>query len=240
MSMVIPSTATTADVVGDSRQLLVVTVPTWNSTTGLLQRFDRERTGDAWRKAGMPIAISIGRTGLAWGSGLHAVPQSTEGGIKKEGDGRSPAGIFSLMNAFGYAAANTMTALKIPYEHCTESLRCVDDAVSPDYNRILQEPKGGAPWKSAELMKRDDEQYRLGVVVAHNQSPRVAGAGSCIFLHIWKEPGAPTSGCTAMASGDIETVVRWLDATKQPRLVQWTAGESASLDRLWKLALPGK
>ncbi len=238
MSLVISSTATVADVVGDSRQLLVVTVPTWNSTTGLLQRFDRERTADVWRKAGTPIAISIGRAGLAWGRGLHPVPQATEGGIKKEGDGRSPAGIFSLMNAFGYAAANTMTALKIPYEHCTESLRCVDDAASPDYNRIIPEPKGGAPWKSAELMKRDDDLYRLGVVVAHNQSPRVGGGGSCIFLHIWKEPGATTSGCTAMASGDIETIVRWLDAAKEPRLVQWTAGEAAGLDREWAVGLP--
>lgn len=240
MSMVIPSTATTADVVGDSRQLLVVTVPTWNSTTGLLQRFDRERTGDAWRKAGMPIAISIGRTGLAWGTGRLMVPAKTDGGLKKEGDGRSPAGIFSLMNAFGYAATNTMRGLKIAYEQSTESLRCVDDAASADYNRILPEPKGGAPWKSAELMKRDDDLYRLGVVVAHNQSPRLAGGGSCIFLHIWKEPGETTSGCTAMASDDIETVVRWLDATKQPRLVQWPATERADLAKAWRLDLQVK
>ena len=61
--------------------------------------------------------------------------------------------------------------------------------------------------------------------------PAYAG-GSCIFLHIWKGPGATTSGCTAMKAADVATIVRWLDAAKEPRLVQWTAGESASLDRL--------
>ncbi len=238
MSLAIPSDVSAADVAAESRQLLVVTVPTWNSTTGQLQRFDRGVLIEAWRKTGPAIPVSIGRTGLAWGTGRHVVPQATDGGLKKEGDGRSPAGVFSLMNAFGYAPTNTMKALKISYEQCTESLRCVDDAASADYNRILPEPKGGAPWKSAELMKRDDDLYRLGVVVAHNQSPRVAGGGSCIFLHIWKEPGATTSGCTAMKAEDLEIVVRWLDAAKQPLLVQWTSGEAAGLDRNWKIGLP--
>lgn len=227
-----------ADVTSSSRQLLVVTVPTWNSTTGRLERFERDDIGGTWRKAGAAIPVSIGRSGLAWGAGRHVVPAKTDGGVKKEGDGRSPAGIFSLMNAFGYAPSNGMAGLKIAYEQCTESLRCVDDAASPDYNRILAEPKGGAPWKSAEVMRRDDEQYRLGVVVAHNQSPRVAGGGSCIFLHIWSAPGAPTSGCTAMKAADLEVVVRWLDAAKEPLLVQWTDGEAAGLDREWKVGLP--
>ena len=240
MSLSIQSDVAAADAAAESRQLLVVTVANWNSTTGQLQRFDRERTGDSWRKTGTAIPVSIGRTGLAWGTGRHVVPQATDGGLKKEGDGRSPAGVFNLMNAFGYAATNTMKALKIPYEQCMESLRCVDDAASADYNRILPEPKGGAPWKSAELMKRDDDLYRLGVVVAHNRSPRVAGGGSCIFLHIWKEPGATTSGCTAMASRDLEVVVGWLDSAKQPLLVQWPETERVQLARSWRMDLPLK
>lgn len=238
MSLLVQSTVSGADATADSRQLLVVTVPTWNSTTGQLQRFERSLAGDAWKKLGAPIEVSIGRSGFAWGAGLHTVPTKTDGGTKKEGDGRSPAGIFSLMNAFGYAPTNEMAGLKIPYEQCTSDLRCVDDAASPDYNRIIPEPKTGAPWKSAEIMRRDDELYRLGIVVAHNQSPRVGGGGSCIFLHIWTGPGGTTSGCTAMAKSDIELLARWLDASKQPRLVQWPETERADLATLWKLKLP--
>ena len=34
---------------------------------------------------------------------------------------------------------------------------------------------------------------------------------SAIFLHVWKEPGAPTCGCTAMAREDLLELLRWLD-----------------------------
>lgn len=238
MSVLVQSKVSGADATAESKQLLVVTVPTWNSTTGQLQRLERDQVDGPWRKAGAAIPISIGRSGLAWGSGLHTPPKKTEGGTKKEGDGRSPAGIFALMNAFGYAPTNEMAGLKIPYEQCTSDLRCVDDAASSDYNRILPEPQGGAPWKSAEVMRRHDELYRLGVVVAHNQSPRVGGGGSCIFLHIWTGPGGTTSGCTAMAKPDIEALVAWLDSSKRPLMVQWPETERPQLATLWNLKLP--
>jgi len=44
----------------------------------------------------------LGRAGLAWGLGLHGNPPFP-GPIKREGDGRSPAGAFELSSAFGYA-----------------------------------------------------------------------------------------------------------------------------------------
>jgi hypothetical protein len=48
-------------------------------------------------------------------------------------------------------------------------------------------------------MLRQDGRYALGAVVAHNSTPPVPGAGSCIFLHVWESPVTPTAGCTAMA-----------------------------------------
>ena len=38
--------------------------------------------------------VSVGRNGAAWGLGLHAA--QPQGPQKQEGDGRAPAGVFTL------------------------------------------------------------------------------------------------------------------------------------------------
>jgi L,D-peptidoglycan transpeptidase YkuD (ErfK/YbiS/YcfS/YnhG family) len=74
-------------------------------------------------------------------------------------------------------------------------------------------------------MRRDlahgDDLYRWGVEVAYNPE-REPGAGSCIFLHVWRGPGSPTAGCTAMPEDDLLTVLRWLRPGDDPVLVQGT------------------
>jgi L,D-peptidoglycan transpeptidase YkuD (ErfK/YbiS/YcfS/YnhG family) len=72
-------------------------------------------------------------------------------------------------------------------------------------------------------------------VVRYNASPVRRGRGSCIFLHIWRAAGSPTSGCTAMPAGDLETVVRWLDPARHPVVVQLPAAEYARLRGAWGL-----
>jgi len=77
-----------------SEQLVVVTTPSWSSTTGSMQRFERARPTPEWRAIDQPLPIVVGRTGIAWGVGFDEV--SSEGPHKHEGDGKSPAGIFPL------------------------------------------------------------------------------------------------------------------------------------------------
>jgi D-alanyl-D-alanine dipeptidase len=110
----------------------------------------------------------------------------------------------------------------------------VDDARAPDYNREVTVPDGGAPWSSDEAMLREDGQYRLTIYVAHNPS-RAPGWGSCIFLHVWRAPDAPTVGCAAMALDDLQTLVTWLDPAQQPRLVQLPRAAYRRLQRDWDL-----
>ena len=68
-------------------------------------------------------------------------------------------------------------------------------------------------------MRRDDILYKWGVVVDHNAAA-IPGAGSCIFLHIWKSSSAPTAGCTAMPESDLVRLLRWLDPARHPILIQ--------------------
>ena len=222
----------------DSRQLVVVTTPGWDAPVGTLQTFARD--GSGWTAASEPADVSVGRTGAAWGRGLHP----DQPGLQKvEGDGRSPAGIFSIGVAFGYADS-AVTALN--YKSLDADDWCIDVNGSPLYNRIVNSKVVGiaAIVGSSEPMRRDlhlggDQRYREGFVIEHNPA-RVPAGGSCIFAHLWAEPSAPTAGCTAMGAADMTRLLAWLDARQQPLFVLLPTHEYARLQSAWGLpAVPG-
>ncbi|HEX5726341.1 MAG TPA: L,D-transpeptidase family protein, partial [Longimicrobiaceae bacterium] len=175
-----------------------------------------------------------GRSGLGWGVGLH--PAGGAGSVKREGDGRAPAGVFRLSSAFGYAGPVSVPWIRMPYVQADESVECVDDVRSRHYNRRVDRDTIPAPdWTSHEELRRPDELYRLGVWVDHNSDPPSPGGGSCIFLHIWAGPAVATSGCTAFRAADVEAVLRWLDPRARPLLVQLPREEYRRLRPEWRL-----
>lgn len=212
----------------NSLQAVVVTTPNWDSIPGTARLFERQNARSEWKPVGASFPIVVGRNGLAWsddpkpyGNGRsnaenHFTP-------KREGDGRSPAGIFPLTFAFGRAA--TSANQRLAYTQLGEFTECVDDVSSTHYNRVVDRMKvGNFDWKSSEKMLEVGEQYDLGVFVAYNSYPApVRGRGSCIFLHIWKDAETGTAGCTAMARENLERLVKWLDPKKNPHLIQMPA-----------------
>lgn len=217
-----------------SRQLVVVTTRGWDDVPGTLRRFERERTGAAWAGVGSGVPVAVGRSGLGWGSGLVDT-SAAAGPQKKEGDGRAPAGLFALGNAFGFAPRAEVSWLRVPYMPLTPSVECVDDTASRRYNLIVDRlAVGEVDWDSSERM-RSVEGYRWGLVVRHNAAPPVAGRGSCIFLHVWAGPGSGTAGCTALEEERLTELLRWLDPKKSPLLVQLTEAEYTRLGAAWRL-----
>ncbi len=199
----------------DTKQLIVVTTKNWSTPSGILQRYEKEE--GKWHKVGNAINIKLGRNGLGWGRGLHTIPKHARI-IKKEGDGKAPAGIFSLKQAFGYQPFR----VKYPYKVYKETDHCVDDVHSRFYNKIVDSTKIKVDYKSKEHMKFPKDFYKYGIVVNHNhidEKGAVPGAGSCIFLHIKK---VPTAGCTVMSEKEMKEIIRWLDPQKHPLLVQGT------------------
>jgi len=139
--------------------------------------------------------------------------------VKREGDGKAPAGIFRLASMFGYAP-QPPAGWRMPYVSLTPSSECVDDSKSKFYNRVIDRAIVSSDWNSSEQMLRTDKRYRWGIVVSHNANPAIPGRGSCIFMHIWGGPGEATVGCTAMQREQIESVLSWLDRTRLPLLIQ--------------------
>lgn len=227
----VPGETTGRGPLAQARQHLLVVTEAPGAITGTLYRM--ERVGGAeegpgtpesgsgrpsWRQVGPPIPVVVGRSGV---------------GPKVEGDSRSPQGVFGLGPVFGYAP-QPPPGVTLSYEHMTAGSICVDDPASAHYNLVFNADtlSMAADWKSHEDMRRDlaygDDLYKWGLVVQYNEPPE-AGAGSCIFLHVWRAPDRPTAGCTAMAQDDLLTVLEWLDPQAHPILVQ---GDRAYLESL--------
>ena len=220
----------------NARQLVLVVTPDWDADAGTLQRFQRSDAAAPWQPVAAATDVAVGRKGSAWGIGLHA-PQA-DGPQKQEGDGRSPAGVFTVGQAFGYAG-QAQTGL--PYQAMTAQDYCVDVNGSPLYNRIVDQDQVGrdAVKDSTEPMRRDlhangDVRYRQGFVIQHNPQ-NISGAGSCIFAHLWRKPGEPTAGCTAMPDQVMEDTLAWLQADQHPLFVLLPQAEYTRLQQDWQL-----
>ncbi len=220
---------------GFSKQLIVVETDGWNSNTGIMQYFEREKAGTDWKSASSKIEIAIGKKGLAWGTGLHG-GNIADGPIKKEGDGKSPAGAFNLSAVFGYAKRDSVEFLKMPYIVADPNCFCIDDPNSKYYNLVLDSLQvADADWKSRERMKLRNDLYKWGIVINHNSEPRVAGDGSCIFFHTWNNSNKPTEGCTVLDQPTLLKMIKWLDKEKNPIVVQLPKAEYERVKTKWNL-----
>jgi D-alanyl-D-alanine dipeptidase len=192
-----------------SQQLMVVLASEINATTALMQRYEKQ---ELWVKKGDKIPVILGRNGLGYVN--NKIP------LKNEGDGRSPAGLFSITSTFGYDEHPNST---MPYHHADENLICIDDVDDSRYNQFaLLDPLN--PPKSFEAMRRHDEVYRNGAVIGYNATGE-KGRGSCIFIHLNHSDHRPTSGCTAMDEAPLIELLKWLDSAKKPQILQIVKSE---------------
>jgi len=205
-------------------QLLVVVSPNWDTVEGVLQCYERTSSSHPWETVGPGIPIVLGKKGMAWGRGLW----SQKGMQKEEGDAKSPAGLFSLGTVFGDPSSAPF-AKNMPFLPITDDLEFVDDPSSIYYNQFVQVSSSGKrDWKSSEKMNEVGPLYSLGIVVDHNLDPIAPGMGSAIFIHVWRNRGMGTAGCTAMQESDLQQVVSWLDQKKRPCLLQLPKAELKS------------
>jgi L,D-peptidoglycan transpeptidase YkuD (ErfK/YbiS/YcfS/YnhG family) len=164
--------------------------------------YSMEKRGDNWQTAFKPFDAVIGRNGFA--------PQ----GEKREGDGRTPSGIYPLKTAFGY---DETIKTKMPYRQALADDIWVDDPNAADYNHWVKKDQTQAA--SCEMMKRDDDLYKYGIVIEYNTDPVIKGNGSAIFLHIWKCPGLSTAGCVAVSEQNLIKILEWLDPDASPLII---------------------
>jgi L,D-peptidoglycan transpeptidase YkuD (ErfK/YbiS/YcfS/YnhG family) len=200
----------------------------WGAKSATLRLWRRTAAG-GWAADGPAWPASLGSGGLAWGVGQQ--PTGRSGPTKREGDGKTPAGVFGLYEVYGYAPAGRGGLAYTPVD---EHWRCVDDPASQHYNDIVDERTVGKDWSSAEDMRRRDDLYRWVVVVDDNPQDQ-PGAGSCVFLHLWRKAGKVTAGCTAMAAPAMERLLDRLVPADHPAYVLLPIAEYDALAPHWDL-----
>lgn len=132
---------------------------------------------------------------------------------KREGDKKTPAGLYALGFAFGH---DENPNPDYPFRAITQDSYWVDDPDSRYYNQWV-EGATDKDWASAENLGRIKTEYALAVVVEYNYgSSAVAGKGSAIFLHVGSES---TSGCISIPKSDLKSLLKWLDDSKSPHIL---------------------
>lgn len=216
--------ATVGQTEPDFQQALVVLTDGWDSLRATM--YAAEWQDSTWVILRQHPCV-VGNNGLGWGSGIMDFT-NRKGPVKREGDKKSPAGMFTIGTAFGIYEESALPTLGLPYRVVEYELQCIEDTSSRYYNQLVREDDPAKDWVQNDRMTRKDDLYNLGAFVNHNTDPARAGAGSCIFLHLWRDERKGTLGCTAMAQERLLEHFQWLNLDKSPVLVQMPRTEYAS------------
>ena len=216
-----------------STQCLVGVADGWNSSNVTLTFY--QKSGGKWVADGPAWQGRLGKSGLVWGSGLHPVPRGAT--TKREGDMRSPAGVFRIGGVWGYDASIRKHPA-LPYRKVSPRDLWVEDPASSQYNRhVILDHEPATAWEKKQQMKQGDAAHALKLFIAHNAPPRVvSGAGSSIFFHIWRGGGSkPTAGCTTMSEAQLRKVIAKLDPARNPIYILLTKDDYRKYRESWKL-----
>jgi L,D-peptidoglycan transpeptidase YkuD (ErfK/YbiS/YcfS/YnhG family) len=131
-------------------------------------------------------------------AGGQTVPVALgRGGIranKREGDGGTPKGSFRPRQLWWRADRHSRPRTFLPVRAIRPEDAWCEDPLSRHYNQPIRLDRGSG----GDRLTRDDALYDFIVEIDHNTSPRIAGRGSAVFLHLARANFSPTAGCVSM------------------------------------------
>lgn len=146
------------------------------------RRVTRSRYVQSWAVAG-----HVGRAGFA--------PR----GAKREGDGRTPTGVFGFGTAFGAGDPGSRTGyLRLRPNSCWGST-----VGSARYNTYFRGVCGPADERMFNDVKG---AYAQGMLIDYNTAPVRQGLGSAIFFHV--STGGATAGCVSVPASFVTAKIR--------------------------------
>ena len=205
-SVIDPSSLEKLEYLSNSEQAVIITADSLDNPFVIVHTFEKE--GDKWKEYMPPFPGVVGNKGLTYD--------------KAEGDKKSPIGVFPVIRCFSrYKNLGT----KLEFTQFKRNEFWVDDKDSEFYQNSASEGR----WNSAENLYDVGEHYKYFVVIEYNTENIVPGKGSGINLCIWGGQDVPTSGSTAIAKNKLVQIIKWLDPSKSPVIVQ---GIESELDKI--------
>ena len=205
---------------GDARQLVLVEY--LGGTTALVTR--HERIDGQWIELDATWGY-VGRTGM---------------GKAREGDNRTPLGVYRLTTPFGILEDPGAAQ---PYTQVTEDHYWCSTSGSEYYNRLVDAGQTGRRARGADEVLIDYAGFYDYAMFIDYNAEGVPGRGACIFLHCingrdW------THGCIAVPEDYMRTVVRWAEwgariAIVEGPLEDMPDGPLVTTERAWVRSGPG-
>jgi L,D-peptidoglycan transpeptidase YkuD (ErfK/YbiS/YcfS/YnhG family) len=202
----------------DSRQVVLVTAKSWDSTTGTVHVFEKKKK--IWTATQNPVNANLGYGGLVPGS------------KRKQGTGTTPTGTYAITWAFGIKSdpGTKMTYTKVD----NNDAWTYNPRVPSTYNVFQTANKTWANYGDyVERLSTYRKQYNYVAVLDFNlpagkittgsdginrtdQSADTSRGGG-IFLHV--SNGTKTAGCIAIPQKTMRAILEWLDPKKNPVIV---------------------
>lgn len=177
--------------------IITVTVNAKTSTCANVSLFKKDKNGN-W-KMYYSIIGYIGKNGI---------------GKTKEGDGKTPIGVYETTAAFGVASKPKGTSIE--YVNVDSSHWVVSDSNSKFYNQFVSTKKDG--YKTTLDVKQDwkasygEQLYKYGTAYAHAlilnyNEKNIPNKGSAIFFHAFSNSKS-TAGCISVPKYVVENTIQ--------------------------------
>ena len=222
---VLPASVATADAlpvpegrIGDAKQVIVVTAPSWKATEGTLATY--EKRGGQWRVVKPEMRTQLGYGGMV------------RGDKRRQGTGTTPTGVYEILNGFGRKAD---PGTELDYIRVDRNDAWTYNPKVPSTYNVFQD--ADRSWKSYGGYVEDlwDMGYQYDYVavldynlpegpirtgangVRRSSNPPDTGRGGGIFLHV--DNGNKTAGCIAVKKKQMREIMQWLDPDRDPVMV---------------------
>jgi len=124
---------------------------------------------------------------------------------KKEGDYKTPKGIFKLNKLYFREDRLGKVKCKIKKKIITKKMAWCDDPNHRKYNQEITISKK----MQKENLYRKDHKYDYIITINHNHK-KIPYKGSAIFIHLTNDY-KPTAGCVALKKKDFEILLKIID-----------------------------
>ena len=126
---------------------------------------------------------------------------------KKEGDKKTPKGIFELENLYFRKNRLNKPNTTLNCIEIKKNMGWCDDVKFPKkYNKLIKINKK----IKHEKLTRKDHKYDLLIPIKYNFKKPIVGLGSCIFLHLTNNY-KPTTGCIAVSKKDFLIILKLIN-----------------------------
>jgi L,D-peptidoglycan transpeptidase YkuD (ErfK/YbiS/YcfS/YnhG family) len=126
--------------------------------------------------------------------------------FKKEGDGKTPKGIFKIEHLYFRKDRIKKPLTKLKCIEIKRNMGWCDDVKNKKYNKLIKINKNC----SHEKLFRKDNKYDLFIPIKYNFNKIIPGKGSCIFIHLTSDY-KPTAGCIALKKKDLLILLKLIN-----------------------------